>query len=218
MSDETTSKSKSHLRVHFLTGLAVGAPVVLTLWLIWSAIMMIDGWVLPLLPKGLVPVDSLMRIIPGFGVLAFFVATIILGILAKGLLGRTFMRIGEATVSRIPLVRTVYSSIKQIVDTVVGQDGPKFERACLVQYPRPGMWAVAFISTKAKGEIDAKLNDGETMLSLFMPTTPNPTSGFLLFVKQSDVVMLDMGVDDAVKLVISAGLVYPSPPKDNKKK
>jgi uncharacterized membrane protein len=214
MTEPTPPKPKFSLRTHFLTGLAVGAPVVLTLWLVWSAVMMIDGWVLPLLPKHVVPADSVMRVIPGFGVLAFLVATIVLGILAKGLLGRSLVRLGEATVSRIPLVRTVYGSIKQIVETVVGQDGPKFEKACLVEYPRPGMWAVAFVSTDAKGEIDAKLADGERMLSLFMPTTPNPTSGFLLFVKQNDVIMLDMGVDDAVKLVISAGLVYP---QDNKK-
>ncbi len=209
MTQPTPKKTKSSLRAHFLTGLAVGAPVVLTLWLVWSAIVMIDGWVLPFLPKHFVPADSLMRVVPGFGVLAFLVATVALGILAKGILGKSLVRLGEATVSRIPLVRTVYGSIKQIVETIVGQDGPKFEKACLVEYPRPGIWAVAFVSTEAKGEIDSKLADGEKMLSLFMPTTPNPTSGFLLFVKQSDVIMLDMGVDDAVKLVISAGLVYP---------
>jgi len=192
-------------------GLAVGAPVALTLWLVWAAIEMIDGKVMPLIPKSLVPAENILRMVPGAGVLIFFVAAVILGIMTRGFVGRLFVRLSDRFFDRLPVVRSIYSSVKQITDTVFGQDSPKFEKACLVEYPRPGSWAIAFISTEAKGEIAAQIGDNEPLLSLFVPTTPNPTSGFLLFVKPEDVVILDMGIDDAVKLVISAGLVYPNP-------
>jgi uncharacterized membrane protein len=198
------------LRKHFLSGLAVGAPVVLTLWLVWSAIMMIDGWVVPFIPKTIIPADGLLRQAPGIGVIIFLFLTVALGIIAKGLIGRTVVRLGDASIARVPVVRTIYGSIKQIMETIIGQDGPKFQKTCLIEYPRKGLWSIAFVSTNARGEIEKKVSeDGEAILSVFLPTTPNPTSGFLLFVKESEARMLDMGVDDAVKLVISAGLVYP---------
>jgi uncharacterized membrane protein len=214
MADITPQKS-GHLRRHFLMGLAVGAPVALTLWLVWSAIEMIDARVMPLIPKSIVPAESLLRIVPGAGVLIFFVAAVVLGILTRGWIGRSLLRAGEVILERLPIIRTVYSSVKQITDTVFGQDSPKFERACLVEYPRKGSWSIAFISTQAKGEIASRLATDSKLLSLFVPTTPNPTSGFLLFAPENDVIMLDMGVDDAAKLVISAGLVYPNPKDPN---
>ncbi len=210
MNDKKTNKG-DHLRRHFLMGIAVGAPIVLTLWLVWSAIEMIDARVMPLIPKTIVPAESILRMVPGVGVMIFFVAAVILGILTRGWAGRAFVRTGEAILERLPVIRTIYSSVKQITDTVFGQDSPKFEKACLVEYPRKETWSIGFISTQAKGEISAKLSDGKKLLSLFVPTTPNPTSGFLLFAHPDEVIMLDMGVDDAVKLVISAGLVYPNP-------
>ena len=204
------------IRRLFLTGLAVGAPVVLTLWLVWSAIEMIDSRIMPLVPKTVVPADSLFRVVPGAGVLIFFVAAVLLGVLTRGWIGRTLVRTGDRLFERVPVIRSVYSSVKQITDTVFGQDSPKFEKACLVEYPRKGTWSIGFVSTEAKGEIAERLADETGMLSVFVPTTPNPTSGFLLFVKPQDVTLLDMGVDDAVKLVISAGLVYPNPSNPNK--
>ena len=106
-------------------------------------------------------------------------------------------------------MRTIYSGIKQISETVFAQTERNFEKACLVQYPRKGIWAIAFISTHAKGEIVQKAETGGRLMSVFLPTTPNPTSGFLLFVPEEDVIILDMSIEDAAKLVISAGLVYP---------
>ncbi|MEM9787133.1 MAG: DUF502 domain-containing protein, partial [Pseudomonadota bacterium] len=111
---------------------------------------------------------------------------------------------------RTPVVRSIYNAAKQIAETVFSQRDTSFDKACLVEYPRKGIWAIAFISTNAKGEIDAKLTDGEPIVTVFLPTTPNPTSGFLLFLPQRDVQPLDMTVEDAAKLVISAGLVYPN--------
>jgi uncharacterized membrane protein len=208
---EPVKSKNGHLRRHFLMGLAVGAPVVLTLWLVWAAIEMIDGRVMPLIPKTLIPVDSVLRMVPGAGVLIFFVAAVILGMLTRGFVGRLFVRLSDRFFDRLPVVRSIYSSVKQITDTVFGQDSPKFEKACLIEYPRKDSWSIGFISTEAKGEVSARLSDGSPLLSIFIPTTPNPTSGFLLFAKPEEVIMLDMGIDDAVKLVISAGLVYPNP-------
>lgn len=216
MTDKPDEKPIAELRRHFLTGLAIGAPVVLTLWLVWSAIVMIDGWVLPLIPKTTIPADGFLRQVPGIGVVIFLFTTVALGILAKGLIGRSLVRFGDGLMSRVPVVRTIYSSLKQIMETILGQDGPKFQKACLIEYPRKGLWSIAFVSTNARGEIARSTGEnGEPILSVFLPTTPNPTSGFLLFVPESEARMLDMGVDDAVKLVISAGLVYPQdlPPK-----
>lgn len=210
MTDKPDEKPIAELRRHFLTGLAIGAPVVLTLWLVWSAIVMIDGWVMPLIPKTTIAADGFLRQVPGIGVIIFLITTVALGILAKGLIGRSLVKMGDGIMSRVPVVRTIYSSLKQIMETILGQDGPKFQKACLIEYPRKGVWSIAFVSTDARGEIARHAGqDGEPVLSVFLPTTPNPTSGFLLFVPERDTRMLDMGVDDAVKLVISAGLVYP---------
>ena len=109
----------------------------------------------------------------------------------------------------MPVVRSIYNGIKQIAETIFNQSNNSFERACLVEYPRKGIWAVAFVSTKTKGEVNSKLGENKDLHSIFLPTTPNPTSGFLLFLPEKDIVFLDMSVEDAAKLVISAGLVTP---------
>ncbi len=116
----------------------------------------------------------------------------------------------ESLVDRMPVVRSVYSGVKQIAETVFAQSERSFEKACLVQYPRRGIWAIGFVSTTAKGEVSDRAETGGRLLSIFVPTTPNPTSGFLLFFPEEDVIELDMSVEDAAKLVISAGLVYPN--------
>ena len=116
---------------------------------------------------------------------------------------------GESLVDRMPVVRTIYSGVKQVAETVLSQTESKFDKACLIEYPRKGIWAIGFVSTVAKGEVLEKLPDDEVM-TVFLPTTPNPTSGFLLYLPKRDVKFLDMSVEDAAKLVISAGLVYPN--------
>jgi uncharacterized membrane protein len=125
------------------------------------------------------------------------------------LIGRSLIRWAESLVLSIPLIRSLYSGLKQIAETILQQGQQNFDKACLVEYPRHGIWAIAFISTKAKGEI-ASRHGPEEMVSIFLPTTPNPTSGFLLFVPRKDLIVLDMSVEDAAKLIISAGLVYPN--------
>jgi len=128
--------------------------------------------------------------------------------LTKGLFGRQMVRFGEGIVDRTPIVRSIYNAVKQIVETIFAQSKSSFQNACLVEYPRRGIWAVAFVSTDAKGELPGKTGEAD-MVSVFLPTTPNPTSGFLLFVPKRDVVLLDMSVEEAAKMVISAGLVVP---------
>lgn len=217
------------LRNNFLAGLVVVVPIAVTMWMIWTFVGWIDSWVLPFVPARYHP-DALIDLffgdsswfkwifgedvrvnVRGLGVVVFLLFTIIVGWITKGLIGRSFLIWGEGLVDRMPVVRSLYNGIKQIAETVFSQSSEtKFDKACLVEYPRKGIWAIAFISTKAKGEIDARIPVDEDIISVFLPTTPNPTSGFLLFVPRHSVIELDMSVEDSAKLVISAGLVYPN--------
>ncbi len=205
----------SRLRSSFLTGIVVIAPVGLTVWLLWSAMGWIDGVVLPLVPDTFQPEKYIGINLRGVGLIIFLLFTIIVGWIAKGILGRSLIGFAEGLVDRMPVVRSIYSGIKQISETVFAQSERTFERACLIQYPRKGIWAIGFISTPAKGEVAEKAETSGNLLSVFVPTTPNPTSGFLLYFPEEDVTELDMSVEDAAKLVISAGLVYPNAKDDD---
>ncbi len=198
------------LRASFLTGLVVIAPIGLTIWLIWTVVGWIDGWVLPFVPNQFRPEQYVGINLRGVGVVIFLIFTVIVGWLAKGLIGRSLINWGESLVDRMPIVRSVYSGVKQIAETIFVQSETSFDKACLIEYPRKGIWAIGFISTSARGEIAHGIPvDGEKA-AVFVPTTPNPTSGFLLFFPRSDIIELDMSVEDAAKLIISAGLVYPN--------
>ncbi|MCL6282028.1 DUF502 domain-containing protein [Ruegeria sp. 2012CJ41-6] len=198
------------LRASFLTGIVVIAPVGLTIWLIWSVVGWIDGVVLPLVPGTISPEQYIGINLRGVGVIIFLVFTVFVGWIAKGLIGRSLIQIAESMVDRMPVVRSVYSGIKQISETVFAQSERSFEKACLIQYPRRGIWAIGFVSIPAKGEVAERAETGGQLLGVFVPTTPNPTSGFLLYFPAEDVIILDMSVEEAAKLVISAGLVYPN--------
>ena len=198
----------SAARNNFLTGLIIVAPVVITIYLTWTIIEFVDARVVPLVPQVYNPRTYIEYDIPGFGLFIFLVFTTVVGYFTRNLFGRQLVRIAEGWVDRLPIVRTIYNALKQIVETILSQSNSSFQKACLVEYPRKGIWAIAFISTDTKGEIPGKANEPE-MTSVFLPTTPNPTSGFLLFVPTADVVELDMTVEEAAKLVISAGLVTP---------
>jgi uncharacterized membrane protein len=214
MSPETGKRGLiASLRGNFLAGLAVIAPGVLTIWIVWNVITWIDGIVLNFIPRRFHPQIFIGWDVPGVGVVVFFVFTLIMGYFTKGLIGRTLVTWGERIVETMPIIRSIYNAVKQIAETVIARKTPSFERACLVQYPRPGMWAVAFISTQTRGEIGDHLAQNGEMVSIFLPSTPNPTTGFLLFVPRADVIILDMPIEDAAKLIISAGLVYPEPRK-----
>lgn len=199
------------MRASFLTGLVVVAPIFLTIWLIWTVIGWIDGWVLPFVPARFRPEQYIGINLRGVGVIIFLIFTVMVGWLAKGLIGRSLLRWAESLVDSVPIVRSVYNGLKQIAETVFAQSETSFDKACLIEYPRRGLWAIAFISTTTKGELDEAIPVADQKMSVFLPTTPNPTSGFLLFVPRSEIIELEMSVEDAAKLVISAGLVYPNP-------
>lgn len=203
----------TRLRNYFLTGLVIAGPIGITLWLTWTFIQWVDGWVKPIIPHTYNPDTYLPFPVPGFGLVTAIVLLTIIGFLAANFLGRSMLSFGERLVNRMPLVRNLYSGLKQIFETVLNERGSSFSKAALIQYPRPGLWAIVFISTETKGEIARKLRDKADTVSVFLPTTPNPTSGFLLFVPKSEVMELTMTVEDAAKLIISAGLVNPSYPE-----
>ncbi|SHE78126.1 Uncharacterized membrane protein [Litoreibacter ascidiaceicola] len=200
----------ARMRGNFLAGLVVIAPIGLTMWLTWSVVGWIDSWVLPFVPYHYRPEQYIGINLRGVGVVFFLLFTMVIGWMGKGILGRSLLRFGENLVDRMPVVRSIYNGLKQIAETVFSQRETSFEKACLVEYPRRGIWAIAFISTSAKGEVARGIPTEGGLMSVFLPTTPNPTSGFLLFVPKSDIIELDMSVEDAAKLVISAGLVYPN--------
>jgi len=203
----------TRLRNYFLTGLVIAGPIGITLWLTWTFIKWVDGWVKPFVPRIYNPDTYLPFPIPGFGlIVAVFVLTVV-GFLAANFLGRSLISFGENLVGRMPLVRNIYSGLKQIFETVLDERGSSFTKAALIESPRKGLWAIVFISTDTKGEVERRLKDKADTLSVFLPTTPNPTSGFLLFVPKQDVIELKMSVEDAAKLVISAGLVNPKYPE-----
>ena len=205
------------LRASFLTGLVVVLPVGLTLYVVWAGIGWIDGWILPLIPASYQP-DALIRRwfgpeyefpVRGVGVLVFLVTTVMIGWMAKGLIGKSIIRWGEGLVDRTPIVRSVYGAIKQVAETFFNKKEQSFDKVCLVEFPRPGSWALGFLSTRPKGELAERLEAlGPEMSAVFVGLTPF-TSGMLLFVPTRDLTILDMKVDDAAKLIVSGGLVYP---------
>ena len=196
------------LRSNFLTGLVLITPIILTIYLLWGVINFIDDKVVPWLPNKYNPSTYLGKDIPGLGVMTFLVFTTIVGMVTKGFFGRQLIKYWQSLVDRTPVFRSIYNALKQIAETVFTKSDQTFKSACLVEYPRRGIWVVAFVSTITRGEIKEKINKDE-ILTVFVPTTPNPTSGFLLFIPKKDVIILKMSVENAAKLVISAGLVVP---------
>ena len=204
----------SRLRAYFLAGVLVTAPLGLTGLLSWWFIDFVDEKITPLIPDRYNPETYLPFGIPGLGLLVLLIAVTLIGALTAGLIGRWLLQTGERVLNRMPVVRSIYSAIKQIFETVLAQQSNAFREAVLVEYPRRGIWAIGFITGTTKGEVQ-NLTEEETV-NIFLPTTPNPTSGFLLFVPKSDVVPLGMSVEEAVKMVISGGIVTP-PDRRSKK-
>ena len=194
-------------RKNLLAGLVVVLPLYLTYWIISSSVALIDSKAERFLPDSW-NLQSYIDV-PGFGLLIFVIFTALLGAMARNIMVAQVVSYVERMLDRLPIVRSLYNGIKQIAETLLVQSDRSFERACLVEYPRKGIWAIAFISTETLGEVRRRAT-GEDMMSVFLPTTPNPTSGFLLFVPKEDVIELEMSVEEAAKVVISAGLVSPN--------
>ena len=197
----------ARLRNYFLAGVLITSPISLTIWIAWNLIGYIDNRVTPLIPPVWNPETYLPFSIPGLGVLAMVVVLTLTGFFAAGFLGRGLMRMGEGILARVPVVRSVYSGTKQIFETVLAQQSNAFRQVCLIEYPRPGTWAVGFVTGQTVGEVQRRT--GDQVINVFIPATPNPTTGFLLFVPERDVRILDITVEEGIKLVISGGIVEP---------
>ncbi|WP_438748577.1 DUF502 domain-containing protein [Pararhizobium sp. O133] len=198
------------VRNNFLTGLIICAPLAITIWLTFTFIDWADSWVTPYVPQRYNPEYYFNIAIPGTGLLIAVVFITLVGFLGRNLIGRSVVSFGESILQRMPLVRTIYKSLKQIFETVLREQSTSFKKCGLIEFPSPGTWALVFIAGDAQGEIAAKLNkDGEEMVAVFLPPTPVPTAGFLMFVPRSKIVSLDMTPEEGAKLLISGGLISP---------
>ena len=193
----------ARLRNYLLTGILVTAPITITVWISWQILKFFEAMARHLIPPSLYPDIA----IPGLGLIVVFLGLIVIGALTAGLVGRLFVKTSERILGRMPVVRSVYSAIKQILETVLAQRATAFRQVVLVEYPRKNIWAVGFVSGPTKGEIQREL--ARDLVNVFLPTTPNPTSGFLLFVPKDDVRPLAMTIEEGIKLVVSGGIVTP---------
>lgn len=212
MSNKKTSQDSgnflSKIWRHFLSGILVTAPLALTLYIVWATITAIDDQVKSFIPEQYytgydIPVDF-----PGFGIIISFVAFTLIGTFATGFVGRLLVKAGETFVNRMPVVRSLYSAVKQIFEAVFKRDKNSFREVILVEYPRKGIWSLGFVSGVTKGEVQKQTKD--EVLNVFIPTTPNPTSGYLLFIPRKDTKTLEMSVEEGIKMVVSAGIITPS--------
>ena len=195
------------IRGYFLTGIIVTAPVGLTFYVSFLFIGFIDAKV-----RNIIPVqyhyDNLLPFeIPGLGLLFVFIMLTFIGFLTAGLIGRYIIKLGERIIARLPIIRSVYGALKQIFESVLKTSSKSFREVVLIEYPRKGIWAIGFITGDTKGEVQHNLK--EEIVNVFLPTTPNPTSGFLLFVPRKDLKVLNMNVEEGIKMVISGGIVTP---------
>ncbi len=195
------------LRAYMFAGILVTAPIFITFYLAWLFVTFVDSKINPLIPAKYNPESYLPFAVPGLGLLVLIIALMLVGALTAGFFGRLWLRLSERVLSQMPVIRNVYSAVKQILETVLAQQSNAFREAVLIEYPRRGMWAIGFLTGITKGEVQ-NLTE-EECINVFLPTTPNPTSGFLLFVPRKDIVPLTMSVEDAIKMVISGGIVTP---------
>jgi uncharacterized membrane protein len=198
----------SRIRNYFLTGLIVAGPIAVTLWLVWWFVTWVDNLVRPFIPGAYRPETYLPVDIPGFGLITAFIALTFLGFLTANLVGRTLVDFGENLLNRMPIVRPIYRTAKQIFQTLFSSSGSSFRHVGLVEFPAPGMWSLVFLTQTPTTEISSRLPAIEHV-SAFMPCTPNPTTGFFFYVPRRDVIDLDITVEQAMQLLISAGVIQP---------
>ena len=209
----------ARLRRYFFTGLVIAAPIAFTIWATLWVVGIFDGWVKPWIPVRYMPDTYLPFRIPGFGLVITLASMTLLGALAANFVGRYFIGLWERLIDCLPFVGSLYKSSKQIFETLFAEKGASFRNVCLVQWPREGMRTMAFVSREIDGS-DIGLESGREMYSMYVSTTPNPTGGYVFFADKKDVRILDMSVEEGLKLIISMGLVFPEkglPPETIKK-
>ena len=204
----------ARMRNAFLTGLLIVGPVTITLYIMWWLINWVDAWIKPLLPTHYNPDTYLPFPLPGLGLLVAILGLTIIGALAANLLGRSLVSTGELMLGQMPIVRNVYSAIKQIFESVITSAGPNqsFQKVGLIEFPSKGLWSLVFVTGETTGEIvDAKPGGESDLLTVFMPTGIVPPTGFICFVPRADVMLLSMTAEEAAKVILSAGIVMPDP-------
>lgn len=210
MSELHKTSAMTRLRNYFLTGFIVCAPLAITAYIAWSFIGWVDSWVKPYIPIDYNPDTYLAIRVPGFGLIVALVLITLIGFLTANIIGRTVISLGEQILDRMPLVRGIYKALKQIFETALSNKNDMFRTVGLVEYPRKGVWSLVFVAGEKRTEINEKLDEGDDpLIAVFMPCTPNPTTGFLMYVRKSEIVVLDMTIEDGAKLIVSAGLVTP---------
>ena len=200
----------ARLRSWFLTGLVVFGPAAVTAYIVWWVVDTVDNWVKPWLPASVLPDSYLPVHVPGFGLLAALVGLTALGFLTATLIGRTLLNFSDAMLDRMPFVRGVYKALKQLFETVFSQSGAQFRKVGLVEFPIKGSWSIVFISSSPGEVIASALPGQKPMVSVFMPCTPNPTTGFFFYIPADDVAEVPITADEAAKLIMSAGLIQPA--------
>jgi len=199
-------KKRSPIKRWFFTGLILLVPIMVTIYLFLSLMRTMDG-LIGLIPYAWQPDQLLGFHIPGLGVLFTLIIVLLTGMLGASFIGRWMVRMGESVVERIPLVRTVYGALKNVLETMLRENQDSFRRVVLIEYPRPDSYALGFVSGSGHGEIQQLTR--ENVITVFIPTSPNPTSGFLLFIPEKDTIPMSMSVEDGMKCVISAGVITP---------
>lgn len=197
----------ARFRGYFLAGILVTAPMGITAYLAWLFISFVDDQVTPIIPIKYNPETYLPFSVPGLGVIVVVIVLTLIGAMTAGYLGRVLGRLGERVVAQMPVVRSIYGAVKQILETVLAQQSSAFREVALVEYPRRGIWAIGFITSHTVGEVQDLTDDD--VVNVFLPTTPNPTSGFLLFVPRKDLHVLNMTIEEGIKMVISGGIITP---------
>jgi uncharacterized membrane protein len=204
-------------RNYFLTGLVVTGPIAITLYLVWWFVTWVDGVVRPFVPLAYRPETYLPYGVPGWGLIVAVFTLTLLGFLAANLIGRTLVDIGETFVGRIPAVRAIYRGLKQVFETLFSGKGSSLRKVGLVEFPSPGMWSIVLISQSPSAEVAKSLPGQEEHISVFLPCSPNPTTGFFFYVPKSKIIEVDLSAEDAATLIMSAGVVQPGSSPDPKK-
>ncbi|MBV1704728.1 MAG: DUF502 domain-containing protein [Hyphomicrobiales bacterium] len=199
----------ARLRTYFLTGVVVVGPLAVTLYIAVWFVNTVDGWVRPFVPERFLPDGYVHMHVPGFGVVIAAFALTSLGFLAANFFGRALLRAGERLLDAMPVVRSIYKSAKQLFETVFGEQGTGFRRVGLVEYPMEGRWSLVFLSSAAPPSVERAVGGAERMVSVFMPCAPNPTAGFYFYLPASKVIEIPMSPEDAMKIIMSAGLIQP---------
>lgn len=202
----------ARLRGYLFAGILVTAPISITVYLTWIFIQFIDSAVVKMLPDKYNPDFYLPFSVPGLGLVLVVTSLVLIGWFATNFLGRLLFKMSDYVVHQVPIIRNLYGAIKQIFETIMASQSQAFREVIMLEYPRRGVWSIGFVTGTSKGQIQ-NLTENET-INVFVPTTPNPTSGYLLFVPRKEIHYLDMTVEEGIKLVVSAGIINPPEPQD----